>query len=110
MYINIIHHKNIHPRIPLITLVLKYICNLFKFYDMYYFVINILYTFNVFIICWIFKKIDQIKFKVNQIYLKQTKITQDVMSIHYQKNYTCDYNFLGLSVFSPRPFQLGLLG
>jgi hypothetical protein len=25
------------------------------------------------------------KFKVNQIYLKQTKIIKDVMAIHYQK-------------------------
>jgi hypothetical protein len=31
------------------------------------------------------KIIDYIKFKVNQIYLKQAKIIQDVMSIHYQK-------------------------
>jgi len=31
-----------------------------------------------------FKIIDYMKSKANQIYLKQTKILQDVMSIHYQ--------------------------
>jgi hypothetical protein len=30
VYINNIHHEKIHPRIPLTTLVLKYICNVFK--------------------------------------------------------------------------------
>jgi hypothetical protein len=33
----------------------------------------------------IFKIIDYIKSKANQIYLKQIKIIQDVMSICYQK-------------------------
>ncbi len=33
-----------------------------------------------------FKIIDWMKSKANQIYLKQTKIIQNVMSIHYQKN------------------------
>jgi hypothetical protein len=32
-----------------------------------------------------FKIIDYMKFKANQIYLKKTKIIQDVMSIHYPK-------------------------
>jgi hypothetical protein len=41
------------------------------------------------------------KFKANQIYLKQTKIIQNVMSIGYQKiklhkDYICDYNFGGV--------------
>jgi hypothetical protein len=40
------------------------------------------------------------KSKANQIYLTLTKIIQDVMSIHYQKNklqkdYMCDYNWGG---------------
>jgi hypothetical protein len=40
------------------------------------------------------------KSKASQIYLKQVKIIQDVMSIHYQKllllkDYMCDYNFGG---------------
>ncbi len=51
MYINIIHHKKIHPRIPLKTLVLKYICNFFKLCEKYYFVTNILHTFKFFIVC-----------------------------------------------------------
>ncbi len=33
-----------------------------------------------------FKIIDYMNSKANQIYLKQIKIIQDVMSIHYQKN------------------------
>jgi hypothetical protein len=38
--------------------------------------------------------------KTYQIYFKQVKIVQDVMSIHYekkylQKDYTYDYNFTG---------------
>jgi hypothetical protein len=33
----------------------------------------------------IFKIIDYIKSKVNQIYLKQTRRIQDVMFIHYKK-------------------------
>jgi hypothetical protein len=32
----------------------------------------------------LFKIIDYMKSKANQIYLKQAKIIQDVMSIHYQ--------------------------
>jgi hypothetical protein len=45
------------------------------------------------------------KSKANQIYLKLTKIIQDVMSIHYQKNklqkdYMCDYNWGGGGVLS----------
>ncbi len=52
MYINIIYNKKIHPRIPLKTLILKYI---FKLCDMYYFLTNIIHTFKFFIVCWIFK-------------------------------------------------------
>jgi hypothetical protein len=33
-----------------------------------------------------FLKNDYIKFKVSQIYLKEAKIIQDAMSIHYQNN------------------------
>ncbi len=49
-------------------------------------------------VCWIFLKIDCLKFKSNQIYLKETKIIQDVMAIFTQKNQMqrcniCDYNF-----------------
>ncbi len=33
-----------------------------------------------------FKIIGYMKFKANQIYLKQAKIIQDMMSIHYQRN------------------------
>ncbi len=50
--------KKIHPRIPFITLVLKYIYNFFKLCDMYYFVTNIFHTFSFFIFCWICKVID----------------------------------------------------
>jgi len=97
MYINIIHHKKIHPRIPSTTLVLKYI---FKFLN---FVMGIILSQ----ICFIHSKFSMfVEFlnrwsKANQIYLKQEKIIQNVMSIHYQKNklqkhYTCDYNFGGV--------------
>jgi hypothetical protein len=82
MYINIIHHKKIHPRIPSTTLVLKYI---FKFSN---FVMGIILSQ----ICFIHSKFSMfVEFlnrwsKANQIYLKQEKIIQNVMSIHYQKN------------------------
>jgi hypothetical protein len=64
IYINIIQHKKIHPRIPFTTIVLKYICNFFKFCDKYYFVTNILHTFKIFIVCWIFKKYIRLSFKL----------------------------------------------
>jgi len=87
MYINIIHHKKIHPKIPSTTLVLKYI---FKSSN----------SITCVILSWIysirsnssmffefFKIINYMKSKANQKYLKQNKIKiQDVMSIHYQKN------------------------
>jgi hypothetical protein len=49
--------------------------------------------------------------KANQIYLKQTKIIQDVMSIHYQKiklqkNIHLTIILAGLNVFSPFGFIL----
>jgi hypothetical protein len=49
--------------------------------------------------------------KANQIYLKQTKIIQDVMSIHYQKiklqkNIHLTTILAGLNVFSPFGFIL----
>jgi hypothetical protein len=48
---SISYTKKILPRIPLTTLVLKYICNFFKFCDRYYFVTNILHMFKKFIVC-----------------------------------------------------------
>jgi hypothetical protein len=50
--------KKIRQRILLTTLVLKYICNFFKFCVKYYFVTNIFHAFKFFIVCWIFLKID----------------------------------------------------
>jgi hypothetical protein len=82
MYINIIHHKKIHPRIPSTTLVLKYLFKLSNF------VMSIILS-QIYSICSkssmfieFFKIIEYMKSKANQIYLKQTKIIQDVMSIH----------------------------
>ncbi len=79
------HHKKIHPRIPLTTLLFKYI---FKFSN---FVMGIIWSqiysihSNSLMFVGIFKIIDYTKSKANQIYLKQVKIIQDMMSIHYQK-------------------------
>ncbi len=78
------HHKQIHPRIPSITLLFKYI---FKFSNS---MTNTIWSQIYSIhsnssIVRIFKIIDYIKSKANQIYLKQVKIIQDVMSVHYQK-------------------------
>jgi hypothetical protein len=54
MVLDLIHVLNkIHPKNPFTTLVLKYICNFFKFCDMYYFFTNIFHTFKFFIIFWI---------------------------------------------------------
>jgi len=36
MYINIIHHKKFHPKIPYTTLVLNIYMQNFKLYDKYY--------------------------------------------------------------------------
>jgi hypothetical protein len=85
MYINIIHHKKIHPRIPSATLVLKYI---FKFSNcMMGIILSQIYSihsnFSMFV--EFFKIIDYIKSKANQIYLKQVRIIWDVMSIHTKK-------------------------
>ncbi len=100
MYINIIHHKKLHPRIPSTTLVLRYI------FKISIFVTSIIWS-QIYSICsnfamfiGIFKIFDQIKSKANQIYLKQVEIIQDMMSIHYQifelqKDYTFDFNFWG---------------
>jgi hypothetical protein len=46
--------KKNHPRIPYINLVLKYI-QIFKFYDGYYFVMNIFHTFKFFNVDWFFQ-------------------------------------------------------
>jgi hypothetical protein len=35
MYINIIHHKKIDPKISLASLVFKFICNFFKHYVLF---------------------------------------------------------------------------
>jgi hypothetical protein len=85
MYMITMHHKKIHPRIPLTTLLFTYI---FKFSN---FITSIIWsqTYSIHsnspMFVGIFKIIDYIKFKANQIYLKQVKIIQDVMSICYQK-------------------------
>ncbi len=36
-------------------------------------------------VCWSFFLVDCLKFKSNQIYLKQTKIIQDVMAVFTEK-------------------------
>ncbi len=66
--ISISYTKKIHQRIPLATLVLKYIRKFFKLCDRYYFVTNILHIFKFFIICWISKIFFNIMFKFNRIY------------------------------------------
>ncbi len=48
MYINIIHHKKIHPRIPSTTLVLEYVFKFSNFVIGIFFVMNILHTFKFF--------------------------------------------------------------
>jgi len=73
MYINIMHHKKIHPRIPSTTLLFKYI---FKFSN---FMMNIIWSqiysihsnFSMFV--GIFLIINHIKSKSNQIILKTSK-------------------------------------
>jgi len=87
MYINIIHHKKIHSRIPFTTLVLKYIFKISNsmmgiiiWSQIYFIHLN----FSMFI--ELKKKIEYIKSKANKIYLKQARIIWNVMSIHYQKN------------------------
>ncbi len=86
MYINIIHHKKIHPKIPSTTLVLKYIFKISN--SMMGIILSQLYSihskFSMFV--EFFKVIDYIKSKANQISLKQARIIWDVMFIHYQKN------------------------
>jgi hypothetical protein len=86
MYINIMHHKKIHSRIPLTTLLFKYIFKISN--SMTRIIWSQIYSIhsNSLLFVGIFKIIDYIKSKANQIYLKQVKIIQDVMSIHYQKN------------------------
>jgi hypothetical protein len=71
MYINSIHHKKTHPKIPSTTLLFKYIFKISNF------VMGIIWSqiysihskFSIFV--GIFKIIDYIKSKANQIYLKQ---------------------------------------
>jgi len=81
MYINIMHHKKMHPRIPLTTLLFKYIIKFSNFVmgSIWSQLYSIHSNSSMFVA--IFKIIDYIKFKANQIYLKQVKIIQDVMSI-----------------------------
>jgi hypothetical protein len=54
--------KKIHPKVLPITLVLKYICKFSKFYDGYYFVINIFHMFRIFNVTYLFLKIKLIKY------------------------------------------------
>jgi len=107
MYINIIHHKKIHPKIPSTTLVLKYI---FKISNSMMGIIlsqSQIYFIHLNFLMFVenFKIIDYIKSKVNQIYLKQTRRIQDVM--HYKKKLIIERLYLwlqfwkGLSVVSP---------
>ncbi len=74
MYINIIHHKKIHPKIPSTTLVLKYIFKISN--SMMGIILSQLYSihskFSMFV--EFFKVIDYIKSKANQISLKQARI------------------------------------
>jgi hypothetical protein len=85
MYMNIIYHKKLNPRIPSTIWLLEYRFKLSNF------VMGIIWSqiysidSNSSMFVRIFKLIDKIKFKANQIYLKQVKIIQDVMSICYQK-------------------------
>jgi hypothetical protein len=73
MYINIIQHKKIHPKIPSTTLVLKFI---FKISNS---VMSIILSWIYYIrskssmFIEFFKIIDWMKSKANQIYLKQAK-------------------------------------
>jgi hypothetical protein len=73
MYNNIVHHKKIHPKIPSITLVLKCV---FKFSNFVTGII-LLWIYSIhsknLMFVKIFKIIDYMKFKANQIYLKQKK-------------------------------------
>jgi hypothetical protein len=95
MYIIIMHHKKIHPRIPLTTLLFKYIFKISNF--MTSIIWSQIYSIhsNSPMFVGIFRIIDYIKSKANQIYLKQIKIIQDAMSIHYKKKlltHTHTYN------------------
>jgi len=111
MYINIKHHKKVHPRIPCTTLVLMYIFKISNYVKniILSWIYSICSNFSMFV--EFFKIIDWLKSKTNQIYLEQTKIIQDVMSIHYQK-INCKKIIRvitilgGLSVFSPFWFWL----
>ncbi len=73
MYINIIHHKKIHPRIPSTTLVLKYIFKISN--SMTSIILSQIYSIcsksSMFI--EFFKIIDYMKCKTNQIYFKKAK-------------------------------------
>jgi hypothetical protein len=106
MYINVIHHSKIHLRIPYTTLVWKYIFNFSNFMmgNILSQIYSIHSNFSMFV--GFFKIIDYIKSKANQVYFKQAKIIQDLMSICYKKN-NCRKIILvttifgGLSVLSP---------
>jgi hypothetical protein len=100
MYINIIHQKKIQPKIPTTIFVLKYIC---KFSN---FIIDII-MLQIYFICSIFpmfvklfRIINCFKSKANHIYLKQTKIIHNVMSIHCKKiNYNWKIIFVTTTIF-----------
>ncbi len=74
MYITIMHHKQIHPRIPSTTLLFKYIIKFSN--SMTNIIWSQIYSIhsNSSMFVRIFKIIDYIKSKANQIYLKQVKI------------------------------------
>jgi hypothetical protein len=106
MYINVIHHKKIHPRIPYTTLVLKYIIK-FSNSMMGIILLQIYYIHSNFSMFVGFSKIiDYIKSKASQVYFKRAKIKQDLTSICHQ---TINYRkivlvitiFQGLNVLSP---------
>jgi hypothetical protein len=110
MYINIKHHKKSSPKNSMhnpsfdIFKISNYVKNIILSW-----IYSICSNFSMFV--EFFKIIDWMKSKANQIYLEQTKIIQDVMSIHYQKinckKIICVITILGeLSVFSPFWFWL----
>ncbi len=85
MYINIIHHKNNSLQNSIKNLAFKVHIQISKFVTCIIWSQTYSIHSNSPLFVGIFKIIDYIKFKANQIYLKQVKIIQDVMSIHYQK-------------------------
>ncbi len=105
MYINIIHKKNStkkfinYPNIEIYIQNFK-LCNIY-FLSQIYFIYS---SFSMFV--GFIKIINYFKYRTNKIYLKQTKIIQDVMSIRCKiincKKIICvTPNFGDHSVHSP---------